>query len=46
MAFQIELNEQELSVQGVQFQTKKEYTIIKNSLGSSMYEGFERQQKT
>ena len=41
MAFQIELNEQELSIQGVQFQTKKEYTIMKNSLGSSMYEGFE-----
>ena len=38
MLFQIELNEQELSIQ---FQTKKDYTTMKNSLGSSMYEGFE-----
>lgn len=41
MALQLELNEQELSIQGIQFQTKKEYTIMKNSLGSSIYEGFE-----
>lgn len=41
MAFRLELNEQKLSIQGVQFQTKKEYTIMKNSLGSSIYEGFE-----
>ena len=41
MRYALQVDDQNLLIQGVQFDTPESYANMKNSIGSSMYEGLE-----
>ena len=41
MRYALQVDDHNLLIQGVQFDTPENYAIMKDSLGSSMYEGLE-----
>ena len=41
MRYALQVDDHNLLIQGVKFDTPENYTIMKDSLGSSMYEGLE-----